>query len=268
MVVNHDNNIVHGLWIGKRLSKLELLTLHTFLKQGHQFHLWLYEQLETEIPRAVIVRNANEIIPAEKIYRRKYDDPACGVGKGSVGSPFSDWFRYKLLYETGGWWTDMDVACLKPLDFSEQYVFREHDKVSVIGNLIKVPRNSELMRLAAEKTKRLCNEDTLDWLLPNKLLAATIEELGLSGFIKKNISNRDIWPETKKYIFKNPTLPHEWHALHWMNEEWRTRRIDSRHVPPASALGRLLFEHGIGKKASWAERMLIKIPNPFTQRAT
>jgi len=254
-VVAQENLIVHGLWVGSLLSKIELLTIHSFLKHGHQFHLWVYEKLENKLPDGVIVRDANEIIPKEKIFRRKFNDPSCGVGKGSVGSPFADWFRYKLLYEHGGWWTDMDITCLKPLDFADAYLFREHDKVSVIGNVMKVPRNSELMKITAQKVESQCNENTIDWLLPNKLLAESIQQLGLSGFIRKNISNRDIWQETEKFIFKNHSLPEEWYVIHWMNEEWRMRGIDKNNVSPDSTLGNLLYHYGMGKKTGYVKRL-------------
>lgn len=256
MVVRADNKIVHGLWIGNRLSKIELLTISSFLHHGHQFYLWLYDKLEHEIPASVIVRDANEIIPKEKIYRRKYNDPACGVGQGSLGSPFADWFRYRLLYEHGGWWTDMDVTCLKPLDFSDEYVFREHDKLIVIGNVIKTPRHSELMRKTACKVEMQCNENTIDWLLPNKLLAESIQELGLTGYIRKNISNRDIWPEAEKFIFNNRKMPDEWYVFHWMNEEWRMRNISKDKISSKTALGKLMVRYGLIEKRGYLNRLI------------
>lgn len=246
--MREDNKIVHGLWIGSRLSKIELLTIRSFMHHGHQFHLWLYDRLENDIPEEVVIRNANEIIPKGKIYRRKHTDPACNVGKGSVGSPFADWFRYKLLYRHGGWWTDMDITCLKPLDFSDDYVFREHDKVQAIGNLIKAPAHSELMKSTAEKIESSCDENTVDWLLPNKIFSANIVKLGLTGYIRKDISNRDIWPETQKFIFKARHIPKQWYALHWMNEEWRTRNISKEAIAAHTTLGKLLCHHGIMEK--------------------
>jgi mannosyltransferase OCH1-like enzyme len=62
----------------------------------------------------VIVKNANKIIEKEKIF--KYPNKIIlGFGENSyVG--FSELFRYKVLYELGGWWSDMDVVCLKPLE--------------------------------------------------------------------------------------------------------------------------------------------------------
>ncbi len=36
---------------------------------------------------------------------------------------FSNFFRYKLLLDRGGWWVDADTICLRPFDFREPFVF-------------------------------------------------------------------------------------------------------------------------------------------------
>ena len=117
--------IIHGLWIGNTLSRLELLTLRSFVHWGHEFHLWLYDDLQTAVPRGVCLRDARSVLPRARIFHKRQRDPETGVGQGSA-SPFSDLFRYKLLYEYGGIWSDMDITCLRPFDFAEDYMFRAH----------------------------------------------------------------------------------------------------------------------------------------------
>ena len=54
-----SSSVIHGLWIGNKMSALELLTIHSFLQHGFQFHLWTYQQIEN-IPNGIIspyVRN-------------------------------------------------------------------------------------------------------------------------------------------------------------------------------------------------------------------
>ncbi len=114
-----DNVVVNGMWVGAHLSLMELLTLKCFVDHGHRFLLWTYGQIpQDELPEGVELRDASSIIPAREVfsYRR-------GPHAGSYAG-FSDIFRYNLLHDRGGWWVDMDVACLKSFDFPEPYVFR------------------------------------------------------------------------------------------------------------------------------------------------
>src|SRR5690242_14854394 len=135
--MDDSNRIVNALWIGNKLSKLELLTISSFIANGHDFHLWTYSDIVTPLPSRVTIRRADDILPRRAVFRSIGAGLETGVGNGSFAA-FSDLFRYKLLYETGGYWTDMDMTCLKSLDFSEPYVFRSH-RVGVVGNLVKCP---------------------------------------------------------------------------------------------------------------------------------
>lgn len=248
MALSPDNKIVNGMWVGSHLSSLELLTLHSFVDHGHEFHLWLYEPVDSVLPESVKVRDANEIIPADKIFRKKNNDPKFQIGKGSIGSPFSDLFRYKLLYEKGGWWVDMDVTCLKPFNFDKPYFFRGHPLLSMIGNVIKVPARSELMKRVFQQVNDECNEDTLEWLLPNKILNKHIADLDLSGYINNNLSAKDWWEEVEVFIKTNKRFPQSWLFIHWMNEEWRSRKIDKEILFSETAIGSLCMKYGIHTK--------------------
>lgn len=261
-----DNKVVHGLWIGNRLSVIELLTIKSFLNNGHDFHLWTYEKIQN-LPDGVTVRDASLIIPKSEIIVRKFNDPVTGVGKGSVGAPFSDLFRYKLLYEYGGWWVDMDVTCLKPLQFEEPYFFRDHLLLDVIGNVMKCPEGSELMLRSWQETRSTCDENTLDWLLPNKILNKHIRELDLLKFRKKEISNRDKWPETKRYIRSLRKIPESWYVMHWSNEEWRMNGLDKEYLRlKNTTLGFLMEKFGVKTDKANFIKMLkndVKLAQPF-----
>jgi len=250
------NRIVHGLWIGGRLSKLELLTIYSFIDHGHEFHLWTYSDIQTPLPAAVIIRNAADVLPMSAVYRRTAPDLECGVGRGSF-SPFSDLFRYKLLYQTGGYWVDMDITCLKPLDFAEPYVFRSH-RVGVVGNIVKCPPQSKLMNLTYE---RALQAGCADWHFGNRALSTTVRELGLAAFIRDDISNGDAWlREIHPLIKLDVPIPKQYYVLHWLNEFWRTICADKGFyrgvrvvnsvphkdwVDRGSALGKLYAKYGL-----------------------
>jgi hypothetical protein len=223
-----DNRVVHGMWIGKRLTKLELLTLHSFVAHGHDFHLWCYDDIKTPLPKGVTERDATEILPARTIYRRRDIDRETGVGKGSYG-PFSDLFRYKLLYEKGGYWVDMDITCLRPLDFREEYVFRTH-RVGVVGNLMKCPAGSPVMHDAYERTRASVNAES-PWLLTNKILSECVEGRSLGQFMRPEISNPDAWKIVSQLVDRDIILPANLYAIHWLNEYWRTLAAGHKAPP-------------------------------------
>jgi hypothetical protein len=131
-----DKPIIQSLWIGTRLSVMEQLSIRSYLAQGYSFHLYVYEPLEN-VPAGVVLRRAAEILGPEEIFCYQ-----TGPGKGSVAA-FSNSFRYKLLLERGGWWTDLDSVCLRRLDFAEEHVLglqRYPDgSQGVNSGLIKAP---------------------------------------------------------------------------------------------------------------------------------
>ena len=254
-----DNRVVHSLWIGSTLSKMELLTIHSFLRHGHEFHLWVYDRIETPLPKEVIIEDANQIIPQRQIIKKAHTDPETGVGKGSFSSPFSDLFRYKLLYEKGGYWVDMDVTCLRSFNFSTPYVFRPH-RVGVVGNIIKCPPRSRLMKSVYERVSRQASEHA-DFLMPNKVLSQTVDRLKLTRFIRGGIWNQESWwGAVRPLALGDAPIPSDWFAIHWINEFWRTltenggvyrgRRLfdvvpEKENPKAGSALAGLYLEYGL-----------------------
>jgi len=217
-----ENKTVNALWIGKKLSPAELLTIKSFLENGHEFILWAYDKIETPLPEGTILKDASEIFPRKHVFCYKYSNQF-GHGKGSYAG-FSDIFRYKLLYLYGGWWTDMDVTCLKPLDFEDEYVFRTHHDLSLVGNIIKCPKESILMKKCFEEAVRKVDENNKDWHLPIQILADNVNKLGLDKYIK-TFSNPDSWNLIRKILKRTISIPEEWYVIHWVNEEWRRNRI-------------------------------------------
>lgn len=211
---------VNSLWIGNKLSNMELLTIYSFLENGYEFYLWTYEKLENELPDSLIICDANEIIPYNEVFVYK-SKSQFGYGLGSVAG-FSDIFRYKLLYEKGGWWVDMDVTCLKPFDVVSDYFFRFHHELGVVGNIMKVPKNSLLMKTCYDQAKSTINENNSDWHKPIQLLVNNINQLQLNDFVFKGLSNTDEFQKIEKYYFESSKFPEDWRFIHWCNEVLRS----------------------------------------------
>lgn len=247
-----ENRVIHGLWIGNTLSLVELLCLHSFIAHGHEFHLWVYEPLQNSLPSQVIIEDAAQIISKEEVFSYKNRNQF-GHGKGSYAG-FSDIFRYKLLLQKGGWWSDMDVVCLSPLNYTEPYVFRTHHDFPMVGNIMKCPQGAPLMQRCFEKANGVVTADNADWNLPIKILNDEIVALGLSSSIIE-FSNQDSWRYIRTLLYRNPRLPAHWRVLHLVNEEWRRNKINKNAIPHFSFIGRKIAHHGVGVKASGVEVM-------------
>ena len=100
-----SQTLFQGFWHGPALGPLREACLASFIAKGHRFDLYTYERVT--VPAGVNLRNAGEILPISEIFY--FDNPLSG--KRDIG-PFVDLFRYKLLSERGGWWSDVDAICL------------------------------------------------------------------------------------------------------------------------------------------------------------
>lgn len=235
-------DIVNGLWINGKLSALELLTIQSFLDNGFIFQLWTYEPEIIYAPPNTIVRNANEILTSEKIFQYKNINMH-GHGKGSFAG-FSDIFRYKLLHEHGGIWTDMDITCLKSFEIKEDYFFRHHHKVGAVGNFMKCPKDSAIMKWCYDEAIKKVDKNNTDWMLPIKILNDGILKFGLSNYIQK-ISNNDSFPEVIKLLSSNQKTYTNWNIIHWMNEEFRRLNIAKDICLQDSTINELYNKHHI-----------------------
>jgi hypothetical protein len=235
--------IVNSLWIGNALLKpIEILTVKSFIDMGAEFVLWHYDPIRTKLPKETILRDGRELIPEDKMFRYP-ENMMLGFGENSfVG--FSEIFRYKTLYEFGGWWSDMDVVCLKPLsEINEDYWFRNHGVLSVVGNIMKCPAKSNLMKLCYEKAVEEVNAYQDDWHHAIRILCYYIEFLGLSKFIHKNECNLDRLPNVLNLLYdKNFVLPNEWRFIHWMNS------VIPQNYSENSIMDNLFKKYKINKK--------------------
>lgn len=239
MKLNNPNKIINSLWVGEELTFLELLTLKSFVANGHEFYLWTYGMLKTPIPEGVTLCNAEDILPKEAIFKYP-EDGTIDWGKGSYAG-FSDIFRYKLLYEKGGWWVDMDVTCLKPFQFDTPYFFRNHWKFPVVGNVMKVPPHSQLMKECYDNAVKQVNASNQEWHRPIQILNDAIENNKLMEFRQLGLFNLDLFHNIEWFLHARYPIPADWYGIHWINS---SRKIKFRK---SSTLDILLRKHGITK---------------------
>jgi len=247
-----DNKIVKSLWIGGALTNLERLCINSFIKNGHEFHLYIYDNVEG-IPLGTVVKDGNDIIDGKEIFT--YTDPK---HNGSY-SAFSNWFRYKMLYELGGYWVDMDMVCLKPFDFKNDYVFSSEicygredlkDGVHLNAGVIKVPKHSEIMEYCWDRTQEIGKNVRWGQIGP-ALLKEAVDKFNLTKYMELpnvfcpiHYGETDIFTTKswfndygKDIAWQRPfDLENECYGLHLWNEKWRTGNIDKNASYPKDTL--------------------------------
>jgi hypothetical protein len=237
-------NEVSGLWIGPRLSPLERACVQSFLVKGHAFNLYVYEAVEN-VPNGCTLRDAETIVPSAQIFKH-----SSGPGTGSLAG-FSDLFRYKLLYEHGGWWTDLDVFCLSPSLPMLPIVIGRQDSQLINGAILKFPPRHPAMQRAYEEC--VAKGPSIDW--------AEIGPVLLTQFVEQGHIVADVLPTTSFYplhfsqfwaVFDPRRTAHAAQVmqsstcLHFWNEMIRRHGIDKHVLPPAGSLLRKFYESTIG----------------------
>jgi hypothetical protein len=215
-------DVIQTLWIGPRLSTMERMSIASFLRHGHEVHLYTYGDVDG-VPPGTVVRDGREILPAERIFfYRDYASP----------SGFSNFFRYKLLLERGGWWVDTDMFCLAPFAFEREHVFgSELSKGVPFVNCgaLKAPRGSAAMAYAWEA----CNAkdpSTLRWGETGpSLVKEVVERLGMHDAVQPpHVFCPIPFPQWRRIVDGDDPveLPAGSVAVHLWNEMWRREGFD------------------------------------------
>lgn len=126
--------VIQMFWHGAPLSRVEQLSLASFVHHGHPVHLYAYERIEG-VPAGVTMRDASEILSRNLIFKHRRTQSI---------APFADWFRYLLLFQRGGIWADTDVVCLEPFDYVQPRVFGWQDDELINNAVIGLPAGDPL----------------------------------------------------------------------------------------------------------------------------
>ncbi|MFA8443092.1 hypothetical protein [Yoonia sp.] len=132
---------IGALWIGGALSWLEQLCLKSFAAHGHEVLLFTYGPVRN-IPDGVRVCDGREILDtADFLLHEKTQSVAL----------FSDLFRFHMIKSMPEIiYVDTDVFCLKPMNFSNPYLFgfeKHHNEKSwrLNGAVLRLPPESQIL---------------------------------------------------------------------------------------------------------------------------
>jgi len=226
------SSLVQSLWIGDRLSAMEQLCISSFLRQGHAFHLYVYQET-AGIPAGTVVLDGNRILPASRIFTYREHQTYAG---------FANFFRYKLLLEKGGWFVDADTVCVKPFCFEDEYVFSsEGINGRQLVNLaaVRVPPGSAIMEYAWEACDRMDTSE-LKWSQCGPtLLRQAVEKYSLEDAVKP----WDVFCPVHFSVWEqllDPSITWAFdgnvHAIHLWNELWRRSGQDKDAAYPKGCL--------------------------------
>ncbi len=248
--------MIQSLWIGKKLSRMEQLSITSFLQNGHSFQLYVYDEVEG-VPEHTIVKDANEILPEKNMFKYRDFDSYAG---------FANMFRYKLLFEKGGYWVDTDVICLKPFQFDSDHMFvhvlegrpflnfgsihairpffRLKRQYYVNTWFIKTPVGSKIMDYCyRESVKRDPKE--LNWGETGPiLLTNAVKKFRMQQYITPYETFLPINEHQWKQLVNNSLAARrKWemslgniHAVHLYNEMWRRNNVDKNADFPVNSI--------------------------------
>jgi len=157
---------INSLWIGTDLNEFGIITAKSHLTHGHEFNLWVYRNMKS-IPDGVAIRDASEIIP-RSVCRKWFENLHPQQRFKHTKQTFANYFRYKLIHKYGGWWVNMDGVCVKPFDFTEEYVLTGIDAIprpelknypfNIINGTFKAPKEAPFLQSIIEEIEPMAQE--------------------------------------------------------------------------------------------------------------
>ena len=235
-----DKQIAKSLWIGDRLFPQHIISINSFIQNGFEYNLYVYDDVKN-VPSGVILCDANEVIPKDEIWY--YNS---GFNKGSP-SGFSNQFRFKILYEYGGLWTDTDMVLMMPYNFHD----KKYTLISETNENGEVhPTTSLIFSESGTSSEKIWLEaiDNISYRNKARVIhGETGPELVTYLVNKYNLHNYVLppnafcaigWHETDKLI-DGTQLPEDVIGLHLFDAQSNLNDIDKKTYPYDSIIEQL-----------------------------
>jgi len=205
-------NAIQSMWVGESLSTMERLSIASYLRHGHPYHLYTYGHVR-EIPTGVVVRDAREILPE------------CEIRKFPTLANFSDYFRYNLLLKKGGWWCDTDTICLRPFDMIDEHVFAQQHSyelpIHINNGYLKAPPNSPVMQWLVRQC-HLTDWSNMSWAdIGPDLVSRAVKHFSLPSYPPSAFNPIPYRDWTTLIEGSAPKIPEDAFAVHLWHEKWR-----------------------------------------------
>jgi hypothetical protein len=257
--------ILHLYWDGSPMSKLQVLTVVSFHRYNPDWKIIVYMPSKKYAGRVQFIPDYTgqdyfaEILKLDYVTIQHIFLAESGIKDTLHDIIRSDIFRYKILYEFGGVWSDFDVLWLKPMELlSSIEVFRNkeyesnafvcyknnvtgHHSIGILGCTPRHPMYNQLIQASEElqstaEVSELKHQsfgvDLWNTLFPT-LYSLIKEYPDVAG-----IPYRIFYPYDYKHLhalFYNKDLKpikHDTIAVHWFNGHKVTKEFlntESRH---------------------------------------
>lgn len=237
------------LWASGALSRLARLSLASFRSHGHRVVLWSYDPAHLSGIDAEL-RDARDLLPESDFSNMAY---------------LTSLFRYRLLAEEGGIWSDMDVVALAGPEALPQGAFiasekrrpfRHGEPTATGESLTQVtncfignpePKPDDLWHRAAHRVALLNPEDrSWEKVGPHMLSALLLETPGhgLSILPPETVDPVAWWNVPGYFLEARDPPPSPF--MHMYATIWARRGVDAElPFPEASLAGRLWKRFGL-----------------------
>lgn len=215
--------VIQTFWHGCPLGELQIISLKSYVSNGCIVHLYAYDDIDVTIEN-VIKMDAREILPISALYTYK---------NGSI-SAFSNTFRFSLLYQKGGIWSDMDVVCTKPFDMKQSIAIssekRPDGSIQPTTHFLKMPKKS-LIAYECLKLTQTFKKDVVDgkiqWGIGPRVMNEIISKYNIKGTLLNPLQTSLCGPLDYKMLFTDESkiVPDQNIVVHMWQEMWRTESI-------------------------------------------
>jgi len=216
--------------------------MQSYLANGWRYQLYVYEE-PANVPDGVELMDAAAIQPRAALFR---EGATSGMHRGSVGA-FSDLFRYSLLSQRGGLWTDTDVINLDRFEpDGHRFVATEVSDAGIIGPngaMMAAPAGCALQSDALRRAQHLLEARSAQFArIGPFLLAEMLARDGLRGYrlMPTEFLNPVGWMETGMLLepfdtfVARPKLETA-HNIHVYTETWRLVGLDLGEAPEGNS---------------------------------
>jgi len=224
-----ESDVIRTFWHGSDLGIYEELALASFVRLGHTVELFSYHPLRT-IPGVQHV-DATAILPESEVFSYQ-----TGPGKGSFAA-FSNLFRYKLLYERGGTWVDLDVLCLKHVSNWPSPCAGWEDETLVNSAILRFPPKHSMTEELYHRARQLGRNISWGEAGPRLMTEIALRSREEIALVPREIFFPIHWTDAWKLVSAKE-LPQclaattQSFCVHWWHEMLRHRDIRENILPP------------------------------------